>query len=218
MFLWLYWLKIYCGKNELINNINMTLPYNITDLTALEMYIYTSRCENLSTLIREFGENGELDLRCIDPELNLMVINPTSCELESFYVDKIALAEGRIRFYDGVDWMDAAEFVDSDFGYLHNEIVHYFQATKNLEVEPIAVSALFGKWAVRQYEEFQDPDSELHEEYETLEEALNDDREIYLYRYAEFKTPAEKFAYLKGIEDRDGWSEFVILDERLNLD
>lgn len=196
----------------------MTLPYNITDLTALKMYIWSAMCENLKTLINEFGYNNELDLKEIDPDLNIMVINPTTCEAEHFYVDKVTYEENRIRFYDGIDWMDAAEFPDCDFSYLHNEIIHYFQSLNEVVEEPIVVNVLFGEAAIRLYEEYQDTENELHDKYNSFSDALDGEGEMYLYRHIEFKTEAERLAYLQGIEDMNGWFAVELCDNDLKLD
>lgn len=195
----------------------MTLPYNITDLTALNLYIWGAMCENLKTLIQEFGQENELDLKCIDSEINLMIINPTTCEAEHFYVDKVAYKESQIRFYDGPDWMYAAELSNSDFRYLHDEIIQWFQHTKGINEEPITVNALFGEWACRLYEEYQNHKSDLHDKYPSFQEALDGEDEIYLYRHIKFNTEAERKAYLQGVEDMNGWFSVEILENDLKL-
>jgi hypothetical protein len=82
----------------------------------------------------------------------------------------------------------------------------------------ITVDVLFGEEAISIYEEFQDPESELHEQYSSLQEALDGEGAMCLYRHIEFKTEAERLAYLQGIEDMDGWLSVEILNNDLKLD
>lgn len=82
----------------------------------------------------------------------------------------------------------------------------------------ITVDVLFGEQAIGIYEEFQDPESELHKQYSSLQEALDGEGAMYLYRHIEFKTETERLAYLQGIEDMNGWLAVELCDNDLKLD
>ena len=74
------------------------------------------------------------------------------------------------------------------------------------------LNILFGEAAARAYDEFNTDESpELEREIERASGGC------YAYHELEFATQAEKEAYLKGIEDSQGWEDYVVLPDGKTL-
>lgn len=193
----------------------MVMPYNTEHLDRMMTDLSVGIIKNLAYLVDQYGVNKVLNLSDI-PHLSVIIFNSDTNESEIFTPDYV-IHDKQMQFYENNYSQYASELPIEALKYLHDKIVAYYSKLEQSKDDPLVVTILFGEAACHLLDEFMNPESELHEKYDSFQEVLDGEHEGYLYRHMRFNTEAEKLAYLQGIEDMDGWSGFEIIDGTLDL-
>jgi hypothetical protein len=156
----------------------------------------------------EYNEDGDwefenADYPIITANISKMLPAPMDIDVTNIYIENGLLKmEG-----EGGEWGDIIDFRPEEvftghLSYITDLIPATEQVSDVSSKKSIKTRVLFGRDAVCAFQEGPDKMKEFFES-----------QEGYGYEEKEFATSAEKDAYLSGINDYDGWEDFLVLED-----